>query len=505
MRLVRTLSVVATVASIAWVTAAHAVAQALPTITHGVASGDVTPESAILWARSDREATMNVRVTGVTGSPQTPPVSARTPTASDFTAQVKIEGLNPNTLYVYEIRFENAGGESSPGTGTFRTAPDPDTSAPVSLIWAGDLAGQGYCRRDGRGYEFFERMADFGPDLFVANGDMIYADSACPADGPIEGWVNVPGDFPSISSPDVDWENMAEVAEVYLGHWRYNRADPAFQRFLSRTPMVVQWDDHEVINDFGAPWPDYAPQGSRAGYPNIVEAGLESLFNFHPIERNSDDPNRLYRSFQWGRDLELFVVDARSYRSPNALDDTPENMKTMLGAEQLAWLTSELAESTATWKVVSTDVPLSAPTGGGFGRDAFANGPGGPAAGTGFERELLDLLAAVDQNDVRNLVFVATDVHYPAQIRYDMDFDGDGDRLLFHELISGPLSAIRLTPPAFDQTLRPTILYAEGNLFNFGTLRIGEGASGAPHLWTDIRDEDGRIRPGSSLELVPAQ
>jgi alkaline phosphatase D len=204
--------------------------------------------------------------------------------------------------------------------------------------------------------------------------------------------------------------------------------------------------------------------------------------------------------------LELFIIDARSYRSPNTLADTPENMKTMLGDEQFTWLTSGLAESTATWKVVSTDVPLSAPTGVvQFGRDAFANGPDGPAAGIGFESELLDLLAVIDRNDIQNLVFIATEVHYPAQIRYDMDFDGDGDRLLFHELISGPLSAIRLTPPALDQTLRPTILYPEGNLFNFGALRIGEGAPGEVHLWTDIREENGRIRPGSSLELVPSQ
>jgi alkaline phosphatase D len=252
MRQISAVLTLTVVASLTWATAPHAVAQTVPAITHGVASGDVTPNSAVVWSRFDREATMNVRVTEVTGSGQTPTISASTPSATDFTAQTKIEGLTPNTRYLYEIRFETAVGESSPVSGTFRAAPDPDTSSPVSLIWAGDLARQGYCRRAGRGYEFFDHMTNFGPNLFVANGDMIYADSACQVDGPIDGWINVLGDFSSISSPDVDWDNTAQVAEIYRAHWRYNRTDPAFQDFLGSTPMVVQWDDHEVINDFGA-------------------------------------------------------------------------------------------------------------------------------------------------------------------------------------------------------------------------------------------------------------
>ena len=107
-------------------------------------------------------------------------------------------------------------------------------------------------------------------------------------------------------------------------------------------------------------------------------------------------------------------------------------------------------------------------------------------------------------SNVRNLVFISTDVHFAAQLRYDVDLDDDGDRLVFHELVSGPLSAIRApAPPAFDPTLRPVVLYAEGDIFNFGTLRIGDGSPSRPHLWTDIRDDRGRVRPGSALELVP--
>ena len=103
----------------------------------------------------------------------------------------------------------------------------------------------------------------------------------------------------------------------------------------------------------------------------------------------------------------------------------------MLGEAQLAWLKAALAVSTATWKIVSTDVPLSIPTGSRpeqLGRDAFAGGasPAG-SSGTGFERELLDLLAHLDREEVANVVFIATDVHFASQFRYEQDFDGDDD------------------------------------------------------------------------------
>ena len=68
----------------------------------------------------------------------------------------------------------------------------------------------------------------------------------------------------------------------------------------------------------------------------------------------------------------------------------------------------------------------------------------------------------------------------------------------------GPLSAIRApSPPAFDPTLHPVVLYAEGDIFNFGTIQVGDGSPAVPKLWTDVRDESGQIREGSKLELTP--
>lgn len=480
--------------------------QGPPSITHGVASGDVTADSAVIWSRTDRVATMRVRVSPADGAGPSSEWSAPAVASSHFTARVHVTGLGPGAAYRYEVRFEAPEGRSAPEVGTFRTAPPPDEAADISFIWAGDLGGQGYCRQPGTGYAIFEPMLGFDPDFFVANGDMIYGDNDCPATGPVAGWTNIPGDFPAVSHQSVDWRDRARVEDVYVSHWLYNRADPSFQAFARDVPMYVQWDDHEVINDFGAPWPAYPESPQRAGYPNIVAAGLKTFFDFHPIARHAAEPDRIYRSFRWGRDVELFLLDARSYRSDNRLADSPENEKTMLGTEQLEWLRAGLARSAATWKIVSSDVPLSASTGSeAVGRDAFANASRSEAAAqTGFERELLDLLRAIDAAGVRNLVFVTTDVHFAAELRYARDFDGDGEPLVFHELISGPLSAVRIGVPSFDQTLEPEVLYAEGNFFNFGTVRVVRTEGGRPGLRVDIRDERGVPRPASVLEIPAA-
>ena len=476
-------------------------------LTHGIASGDVTASSAVVWGRASAEARMQVFYdTDAELSDPTLGGSARALRATDYTAKVVLDELESDTRYWYRVEFRTrgAGGRlivSDDAVGTFKTPPRSSVSRPLSFTVGGDLAGQQYCRNaETDGYAIFNAMEALQPDYFIANGDMIYADGDCPEDGP-GSWVNIPGTFPSIASPTVDWTDRAEVREVYLDHWRYNREDGFLRSFLASTPMYSQWDDHEVINDFGSLWTYQNPSNQdRAGFPNLVAAGRDAFFNWSPISRNARERNRIYRSFSWGRDADLFILDARSYRSRNNLPDTAENNKTLLGRTQLEWVKRGLRSSRATWKVVSNDVPISITTGSvASGRDGYANG----TDPTGFERELLDLLRDLDRANIKNLVFVTTDVHFAYSIRYDLDADGDGDRLVFHEFVTGPMNAIRLPPPPLDPTASPTSLYSEGNLFNFGYVQIGRQADGAVHLIADVRGVDGQPRAGSRVDLTP--
>ena len=229
-------------------------------LTHGVAVGEVTATSAIIWSRASEAAEMTVELDDEPALSSPHVIRARASAEDDFTARVSVDGLEPNTTYHYRVRFEG----SEPAHGSFTTAPSPATSAPVRFVVMGDLGGHGYCREEGVGYSVFSEMEKLEPHFLIANGDMIYADSECLVERAEVG-RNIPGDFPRIDDPSVDWSDAAAVREIYLAHWRYNRADPHFQSLLSKTSMYSQWDDHEVINDFGAEWPSLTAAIEREG------------------------------------------------------------------------------------------------------------------------------------------------------------------------------------------------------------------------------------------------
>ncbi|HJU78434.1 MAG TPA: alkaline phosphatase D family protein [Nitrososphaeraceae archaeon] len=526
-------------------------------ITHGIASGDVTDHSAIIWSRvNDQPAQMNVEYDTDANFNNPLRETTQANSTTDFTAYAKLEGLRPDTQYYYRVWFTGSDIENNYNTisnnnssttsdnaekveiGTFRTAPSRNmssNSSGISFVWSADLGGQNYCRNANEGgYSIFKSMQALNPDFFIANGDMIYADGACPAEGPIFlnntnnqtiTWTNIPDDFKSLADPSVNWNNITEVRTIFLDHWKYNRNDTYFKEFLSNVSMYSQWDDHEIINDFGSKWPYWNLFSiDREGYPNIVKEGTNAFLYYSPLEIDKNTSNdtanvrdgHIYRSFNWGKNLDLFIIDARSYRSQNHITDTPDNNKTMLGEEQLQWLKQELSNSNATWKVISSDVPISIPTGSNasiLGRDGWANGneTNNYSYYTGFERELTDLLGFIDEQEIKNIVFITTDVHFPALIRYDFDLNNDGNTTEIHEFVSGPLSAFRLGVPfpMLDETFNPTLLYGEGNIFNFGHIRIedrrdnDEDENGKPHLIADIRDENGIVRPGSTLDLIP--
>ena len=307
-------------------------AQAAP-LHYGIASGEVAATSASIWARVDGEAgetaftveyASDAAFATVQGT-QTATVSA----ASDFTGTVTLTDLQPATRYYYRVRSQSTDNDYS-SFGTFTTAPSPDRKQDVTFLWGGDLGGQGFCRQPA--YTIFSPMKGVNADFFIFGGDTIYADSPCPSP------PNAPGsDF------------VATTQEQFWEKYRYQREDRLLRELLAATPLYPIWDDHEVKNDFAGPSEPLTP------------VGLKAFFDYFPLQRPTEEPQRLYRSFRWGQRLELFFLDNRQYRSANIQDDGPN--KTMLGPAQLRWFLDGLAASTATWKVIVSGVPLSAHTG----------------------------------------------------------------------------------------------------------------------------------------------
>ena len=432
----------------------------VPRITHGVVIGDVTSSSALLWARADREATLNVVLSGGRHG-QIPRAPARP--ENDFTAEIPLERLGPGKTYRYRAWFSPGSPGASHGPpvqGSFRTAPERRTAAPLRLDFGGDLNGQNVCRDLVEGMPIMETVRSRRPDVFVGLGDSIYADNACAATG-LYGNAQMRGDF----GPAAD-------LATYWAHWRYTRADAGLQRLLESTDYVGVWDDHEVVNDFG-PLTDTRSTPPYTPGVHLMPIGLQAFLDYTPVAIAQNTPLRLYRSLRWGKNLELIVLDARQHRDPNFEADTDAHPKTMLGREQLTWLKEQLAASDATWKVIVSSVPMSIPT--GFpamnGRDGWANFD----QNSGYERELLDVLGFMRTHGDRNSVWITTDVHFAEAFRY-VPFAGDPG-FAVHEIVTGPMNAGIFPTTDFDTTLDPERLAF-----------FGPPSAGAVTTWPQAKD-----------------
>jgi alkaline phosphatase D len=488
-------------------------------MTHGIASGDVTDQSAIIWSRANKPAQMHVDYD--TDHNFLNPRSEISPTVnetSDFAAHVKLSNLNPDTVYHYKVWFSDPRDRSLVSNslvGSFKTAPENSgTSSPITFIVGGDLGGQEYCRRVEIGYPLFSVMKELSPDFFVFNGDQIYGDEYCTEDGPADpparfsDWNNILGDFVSVLYDKVDWTDIKQPRDIFSQHWAYNRADPVYQEFLRNVSMYSIADDHEVIDNYGN-WSYFNDANkNRNGFHNVVRAGMDAFFSYSPIDRNQSDPYRIYRSFNWGKDLELFILDTHNYRSRNDLPNTDPN-KTLLGTEQLHWLEQSLLNSNATWKVILNSVPLTVPNcpdGGPYvprGCDNWANEAGSNMT---FSKERDEFLNFLSDNSIKNVIFITTDIHYAANIMFQGPQTGpDGTKATFYELVSGPISAkMSEAPDPLDRTVNATYLYAlEEQIFNFGHYQIQRESDGKVHFKAQIYDIDGYAHPDSFLDLTP--
>lgn len=464
-------------------------------ITHGVAAGDITSHSVVIWSRGSDEGYLHVRLHGRRHGANiyTVPVAAE----DDFTGKIAIDGLRPDQDYTYTVWFsekQHAGHAREGATGRFHTAPEDSASRPVTFAWGGDVAGQNVCRDIDDGFPIFHAVNALQPDFFIGLGDMIYADGSCETIGRY-GNTQVPGEF----IPSADLDN-------YWAHWKYNREDKAFRELLRNTAYVAIWDDHEVVNDFG-PLHDTRDTAPYVSGEHLLPLGLQAFLDYNPVAETGLTPDRLYRSLRWGKHLELIVLDNRQYRDANLEEDDDTLVKTMLGREQLTWLKDTLRKSDATWKVIVSSVPMSIPT--GFppqnGRDGWANYD----QDTGFERELLEVLGFLHERGERNVVFITTDVHFAEVFRYTPFAEDPSFQV--YEVVTGPMNAGLFPNRNFDTTLSPESLFFYGppssdavtsyeqarRWMNFGTARIdGEG-----NLTLAVIDVDGN--PVYTTELMP--
>lgn len=397
--------------------------------TRGVASGDVTADAAVLWTvADDGDRVLAELSTDSVFAEHVTAVEAETSAARDHTVKVRVDGLNAGTRYWYRFRA----GTATSATGTFTTAPDATASAPVRFVFSGDSDGSR--QNDGsppfNEFEVLDAARAEDPAFFLYFGDTIYADHK-----------------PTVTT-----------LEGYRAKYRENRGYRALRDILAAAPAYTMWDDHEVVNDFAGTTVDRT----------MFEDGRRAFREFMPID-DRGDPATLYRSFRWGRDLDIFILDERSYRDEHAgavCDDDPlparafpgapdavravgsfaqlpeslpggclgtldDPARTLLGAEQQTAFERWLTTTDATWKVVVNEVPIQALLFLPYDR------------WEGYAAERREILRYIRDNDVRNVVFVTTDFH--ANIFGPVRIDPfDGAPPVAYEAVAGPIATTPL-------------------------------------------------------------
>ena len=439
-------------------------APAAPAFTHGLQSGDVQGDRAVLWARADRDARLLVEWDTTEGFAQ--PRRLVGPAAledSDFTAKLRVTGLPPDQTIFWRARWldlRDVNRRSAPLTGRFHSA--PATRRDVSFVWSADTCGQGWgINEDWGGYRLYETMRRFAPDFFVHCGDTIYAD------GPL---------VPEVPLPDGTlWRNLvtpekakvAETLDEFRGNHRYNLLDRNLLAFNAEVPTVALWDDHDVLDN----WYPAERLEADARYGETSVALLAARANrafleYLPVSEHDFDRERLYRSLRYGPHLELFLLDARSHRGPNGPNDQAEAgaATAYFGTRQVNWLLQGLRKSTATWKAIVNGSPLGLLVPDGFGPGAgkdfegAANGDGPPR---GRELEIAQLLQGIRDAGIGNVVWFTGDVHYAAAHYYDPAKARFRDFAPFWEFVAGPINAGTFGPNALDDTFGPQVVFEE--------------------------------------------
>jgi len=235
----------------------------------------------------------------------------------DFTAAFELSDLSPNTTY--HVRVESRGidgGEGTASDGQFRTAPAPDQVERVVFTVS---TGQGDDDQDSpAGFKIYPSMLKLDPSFFVHTGDILY------------------------------YDKLAKTVELARYHWQRMYSWPTNVDFHRQVASYFIKDDHDTWrNDC---WPTM-----RSPYMHEFTFRQGQLIFREQVPMSE----RTYRRFRWGKDLEVWLVEGRDFRSPNTAPDGPE--KTIWGAEQKAWFKRTLGESDATFRLLISPTPIVGP------------------------------------------------------------------------------------------------------------------------------------------------
>lgn len=333
---------------------------------HGVASGDPSSRSVIIWTRAqplDSEDSVTVSwqlATDVNFSQILRSGVVSSQRNRDFTIKIDVQELSPATHYYYRFNSANA----SSHTGRTRTLPDKHTEQVKLVVVSCSNYPAGYFNA----YDDAARLNDV--DAVLHLGDYIYE---YPMGGYATGQAQQIGR--SLAS---DNSNETITLDDYRKRYATYRTDQGLQALHGAAPFIVVWDDHEVCNDNYKTGAENHNEGEGDFFIRRA-AAIQAYYEWLPIRPPYGEQHaEIYRSFDFGNLLSLYMLDTRligrdkqlaykNYRDnpQNTLDvarfsaDLYHPQRSLLGQEQKKWLRQAVAKSTSQWQMLGQQVLMA--------------------------------------------------------------------------------------------------------------------------------------------------
>jgi len=174
------------------------------------------------------------------------------------------------------------------------------------------------------GYPALASILKVKPDFLVGTGDNVYYDTP----------------------KDPRAETLPELRQK----WHEQFVQPRYRDLFAKVPTYWEIDDHDYRIDDGDNSGDHAPSVA------LAQRMMREQLPYAPM---GDTTTKTYRTHRVSKDLQIWFVENRMYRSDNNSTDGPN--KTVWGAEQKAWLKGTLAASDATFKIMISPNPMVGP------------------------------------------------------------------------------------------------------------------------------------------------
>jgi phosphodiesterase/alkaline phosphatase D-like protein len=313
-------------------------------------SGAVTETSAVVTAKLARDSE-SVRLAFSERDDLADARYTTATTANDDTNQrvVKfaLDGLRPDTRYAYAV--ESDGKLDRSRQGTFRTFPSGAASFSFAF---------GSCARVGSNGAVFDTIRAAEPLFYLIDGDIHY-------------------EYIETNDPD----RFRDALDTVLSR-------PAQAALYASVPTIYAWDDH-----------DYGPNDGDKTSPTRSAARevYRQYVPHYPLPAGDGDA-AIYQAFSVGR-VRFIVTDLRSERTPDSEPDGAA--KSMLGAEQKAWLKQELLAAKERYALIVLVSSVPWIDAAGEGKDSW----GGFAT---ERREIADFIAA---NRISGVLMLSGDAH----------------------------------------------------------------------------------------------